>query len=109
MIKCHGSHLTVAGVADVVAGVAEAVLPYVLRYNAFILERHGTVCVGASLEEACARLEVVEHTAHITAVALAAGGAEPIDPAEYGHERREELIREVRGRIERRLPTEFQS
>ena len=25
MIKCHGSHLTVAGVAGVVAGVAEAV------------------------------------------------------------------------------------
>jgi len=28
---------------------------------------------------------VVEHTAHITAVALSTGGASPIDPAEAAH------------------------
>ncbi len=33
---------------------------------------------------------------------------DPVDPSDYGHERRDELVQEVRSRIERRLPPEFQ-
>lgn len=50
--------------------------------NAFILERHGPVALGATLNEAFCRLEVVEHTARITVAAIAAGGAQPISEDE---------------------------
>lgn len=62
--------------------VAGAVLPYARAHNAFLLERHGPVALGASLDEALMRLEVVEHTAKIWLLARLAGPADPIAPAE---------------------------
>ncbi|NOY90727.1 MAG: class II aldolase/adducin family protein [Deltaproteobacteria bacterium] len=79
---------TVPYASPTTADVANAVLPYALRYNAFILERHGTVTLGPDVATALSRLEVVEHTAQITAVALSTGGASPIDPAEAAHLRK---------------------
>jgi L-fuculose-phosphate aldolase len=81
-IQTLGAIPTVPYASPATEDVALAVLPCVLRANAFILERHGPVALGATLAEALARLEVVEHTAKITAVAAAAGGAPPIDDAE---------------------------
>jgi len=79
---------TVPYASPTTADVAAAVLPYALRFNAFILERHGTVTLGDDVAMALSRLEVVEHTAHITAVALATGGAPPIDATEAAHLRK---------------------
>ena len=81
-IQALGGIPTVPYASPTTEAVANAVLPYALTYNAFVLERHGPVTLGASLPEAMARLEVVEHTAQITAIGLATGGAEPIGESE---------------------------
>jgi L-fuculose-phosphate aldolase len=62
--------------------VAEACVPFASRGEAFVLERHGPVALGRTLDEAYARLEVLEHTAKITAIAHSLGGATPIAPEE---------------------------
>lgn len=77
-ILALGGVPTVPYASPTTADVGDAVLAFVHRYNAFILERHGPVALGATLDEAFSRLEVVEHTAKITVAALAAGGARPI-------------------------------
>lgn len=87
-ILALGGIPTVPYASPTTADVPQAVLGFVHRYNAFVLERHGPVALGASLAEAFARLEVVEHTARITVAALAAGGAKPIPEAEAEHLRR---------------------
>jgi L-fuculose-phosphate aldolase len=45
------------------------------RFNALILARHGTLTLGRTLDEAVVRLETLEHTARITAIARSVGGA----------------------------------
>jgi L-fuculose-phosphate aldolase len=44
------------------------------RFNALILARHGTLTLGRTLDEAVVRLETLEHTARITAIARSVGG-----------------------------------
>jgi L-fuculose-phosphate aldolase len=73
---------TVPYASPTTSGVADAVLPYARTCDAFLLERHGPVALGASLDEALLRLEVVEHTAKIWLLARLAGGAAPLDDAE---------------------------
>lgn len=51
-------------------------------FNALILARHGTLTLGRTLEEAFIRLETVEHTARITAVARSIGPTYALPPAE---------------------------
>lgn len=87
-IQALGGVPTVPYASPTTADVADAVLPYALAYDAFILERHGPVALGRTLAEAFGRLEVVEHTARITAIAASAGGATPIDAAEADKLRR---------------------
>lgn len=81
-IQNLGGIPTVPYASPTTEDVARAVLPYALRYNAFVLERHGPVALGGTLEEASSRLEVIEHTARITVAAHSAGGAEPISEQE---------------------------
>ena len=52
------------------------------RCDALVMARHGTVTVGPDLLRAFARLETVEHTAKIVALARQLGSATPLDPAE---------------------------
>jgi len=87
-IQTLGGIPTVPYASPTTQAVAQAVLPYALRFNAFILERHGSVTLGADLAEALSRLEVVEHVARITVAALAAGGASPIPHEEAARLRR---------------------
>lgn len=81
-IQNLGGIPTVPYASPTTADVATAVLPYVLRYNAFVLERHGPVALGESLEQASSRLEVIEHTARITVAAHSSGGAQSIPDEE---------------------------
>ena len=81
-IQVLGAVPTVPYASPTTAAVADAVLPFALRYNAFVLERHGPVTLGGTLDEALGRLEVIEHTAKITSVGIATGGAKPIGEAE---------------------------
>ncbi|NOZ50901.1 MAG: class II aldolase/adducin family protein [Chloroflexi bacterium] len=56
---------------QVIAGLIES-------YDAIILQRHGSVTVGASPWEAYLKLEKVEHTAKITKTVLELGGEPPM-------------------------------
>lgn len=43
--------------------VPEAIAPYLEEHQAILLERHGSLTLGRSLDEACMRLEKLEHAA----------------------------------------------
>lgn len=77
-----GAIPTVPYVSPTTGDLAEAVRPYAEANEGFILERHGPVTLGTTLDEAFRRLEVLEHTAKITAIALTLGSASPLPPEE---------------------------
>ncbi len=54
-------------------------LPY---FDAFVLGRHGVLTVGKDIEEAYLRMELVEHLAKITQVALQVGRPQHLTPHE---------------------------
>ncbi len=92
---------TVPYASPTTSDVPDAVIAFVDRYDAFVLERHGPVALGKTLDEAMSRLEIVEHTAHITVAALSAGGARPLPEAELDRLQRMAvdagLLRDPRG------------
>lgn len=90
-IQTLGAVPTVPYRSPTTADVAEAAVPFAMRAEAFILERHGPVALGRTLEEAYSRLEVLEHTAKITLLASLLGSATPIDPEEAALLRRRAL------------------
>jgi L-fuculose-phosphate aldolase len=56
-----------------------AVRELVKRYDALMLDRHGSITVGADLWEAYMRLERIEHSAQVTLAAQQALG-KPVQP-----------------------------
>lgn len=64
------------------------------RYDALMLERHGSVTVGSSPMEAYLKLEKVEHTAQITLTLLQLGKEKPFPPSEAARLAR---LRQARG------------
>lgn len=56
--------------------------PYLKHHNALLLANHGAVTVGRTLWEAYARMEILEHLAHIQLTARLLGKANGIPPAE---------------------------
>lgn len=48
---------------------AAAIRPLIRRHDALLLDRHGAVTVGATLRQACLRMEKLEHCARIVAAA----------------------------------------
>lgn len=56
------------------------ILDYIRDYDAFILDRHGTLTVGNSLDSAYYKLEKVEHTAHVTLMARQLGSVNLLKP-----------------------------
>lgn len=66
------------GTLDVPASVEHTIR----THNAVLLERHGALTCGKDLDEAYGRLEVLEHTAHITHLARQMGSATPLEPQE---------------------------
>ena len=63
--------------------LAERVGKAAERSNAMILERHGAVTLGASLDEACARMETLDHTSRVLWAAELHRPVSPIDGAEF--------------------------
>ena len=51
----------------------DVILDYIHDYDAFILDRHGTLTVGDSLESAYYKLEKIEHAANVTLMARQLG------------------------------------
>ncbi len=70
------------------AGLAEQVGAAVRSHDAVMLERHGAVCVGDSLQSAFCKLETMEHMATIMKAARDLGGLTDLPPAEAAHLRR---------------------
>jgi L-fuculose-phosphate aldolase len=62
--------------------LADAMAPFLEGHNALILENHGAVAFGTSVDEAYYRLETVEHAAHIAILARALGGGRALPDRE---------------------------
>lgn len=62
--------------------VAESIRPYIKKTDILILERHGSVAIGKSLEEAFYKTAILEKTAHIIWLASRLGPLIPLDPRE---------------------------
>src|SRR5438445_9887562 len=64
--------------------LTEAMRPYVKHHNALLMANHGAVAYGEHLWQAFDRLEALEHTAKISILAKALGGANhlPADATE---------------------------
>ncbi len=63
---------------DVPAALGE----YFTCYDAVLMARHGSVTLGATLEQAFLRLDAMEHTARICVMARLMGGADPLPARE---------------------------
>ena len=64
--------------ADVPATLGD----YFACYDAVLMARHGSVTLGATLQQAFLRLDAMEHTARIGVMARLMGGAEPLPRGE---------------------------
>lgn len=62
--------------------VPEVIKEHILTSNGIILARHGTVTVGSSLDEAYLRLEILEHSSRIIAIAKSIGNITPLNEEE---------------------------
>ena len=61
---------------------SEIIRELVTKFDAMVLDRHGSLTVGKTLEDAYNKLERVEHSAYITYMARQLGGANPLPVAE---------------------------
>lgn len=58
----------------------DAIAGLITQHDAIILAHHGSLTVGRDLEEAFARLEILEHTAKTVALAFQLGTPRKLDP-----------------------------
>ncbi len=65
--------------------VGRVLQEYLRCYDVVLMPRHGSVTVGASLDEAVLRLDALEHSAKIAWMAHAIGAPKPIAPTEIAH------------------------
>lgn len=82
------------GTAELGLSIREAIR----EHDALLLSHHGSLTVGATLEEALIALERVEHAAHTYALARALGALQPLPPAEVARLR--EAGRQLRARAQ---------
>jgi L-fuculose-phosphate aldolase len=62
--------------------VPRVLRPYVRQANAIVMDRHGALTLGRTLDEAYNRMEAMEHAAKITHAARALGPVTPLPPRE---------------------------
>lgn len=60
------------------AEVPASLLPALPGHDVLLLERHGALCLGRSLAEACDRLETLERVAKVAVLARLLGRCEPL-------------------------------
>jgi len=73
----------VAGYTPPLSEEAEAVLrPFLRRAQVILLDKHGAIAVGSSLEQASVRMETLEHAAKILHVAMGVGRVPLLDSRE---------------------------
>lgn len=62
--------------------LADAMRPFLASHEVFLLSNHGVTALGRSIEDALLRMESVEQSARILAVAHLLGGAKSLPPVE---------------------------
>src|SRR4051812_21053152 len=62
--------------------VPRVLRPYMRQTNAMVMDRHGAITLGRTLDEAYNRLEAMEHAAKITHAARVIGPVSPLPPHE---------------------------
>ncbi len=62
--------------------VPRVLRPYVRQANAIVMDRHGALTLGRTLDEAYNRLEAMEHASKITHAARSIGPVRPLPAAE---------------------------
>ena len=77
-----GPILTVPYSTPTTSEVPEMLRPYLLKANALILDRHGALTLGRTLDEAWHRMEAMEHAAKIIHAAHAVGHVRPLPTSE---------------------------
>lgn len=77
-----GPVITVPYTTPTTEEVPRAIRGVIRRVNALIMDRHGSITVGADLEQAYNRLEALEHTAKITHAAHLIRPVTPLGPIE---------------------------
>jgi L-fuculose-phosphate aldolase len=60
----------------------EVIRPLIRQFDALLLARHGSVTVGKDLQDAYAKLEMLEHAAQILLLARLLGPVPPLPPEE---------------------------
>jgi L-fuculose-phosphate aldolase len=73
--------------------VPRVLRPYVRQANAVVMDRHGALTYGRTLEEAYARMEAMEHASKITHAARAIGPVAPLPRPEV--DKLQELARKL--------------
>lgn len=58
--------------------LTEAMLPFIPKFDAMLMQNHGAVAYGSDLWDAFFKMETIEHIAKITLVAEQVGGARPL-------------------------------
>ncbi len=58
----------------------EVIRDLIGRHDAIVLRRHGALTVGADPFDAYAKMEILEHTAHVAMLMRLVDGAEPLSP-----------------------------
>lgn len=72
---------------------AQALVPHLPDRSALLLERHGSVTLGADLWEAYNRLEALEHVARVLFISRGLGELRPLEPAQVADLRAEVVSR----------------
>ena len=62
--------------------IPKAIAPYLQNHDAFLLQNHGVLTVGVTLNDAFFRMETVEFYAKISLIARQLGGAKELPPEE---------------------------
>lgn len=62
--------------------LTEGMLPYIPKYDALLMENHGVVCYGETVQDAFFKMEIVEHFARIALVAELLGGPKVLPRSE---------------------------
>ena len=82
VIFAFGQVATAPYTTPTTGDVPDTLAPYLACYDAILMERHGSITLGVTLEQAFIRLDALEHSARIAAFARLMGGASEIPPAE---------------------------
>ena len=82
VVFAFGQAATAPYTTPTTGDVPDTLAPYLACYDAILMERHGSITLGTTLEQAFIHLDALEHSARIASYARLMGGAPEIPAAE---------------------------